>query len=318
MVVAFVAGLFPVLPSESRAAEPEPRIELAPIGGIASSRTALADEAVVKPHELVVAAGPIDELASYAEAQRELLERAWGVPVTDLRTAADADAETSEEAEPRSDSRQLVPITSSDLSGDGHEDVVYFDIGRDENSFMSDVSLSAHDGRSGRLLWSHDYGLPYNLLVLSPGDVTGDGRDDVLVVAIAQSWTRSDIPCAQPACAYDDILGIEWGVALLYHPMSPRDHFRLEIAIASIIAAVVIVVQTRAIIGMFPECPCLVGVPNPLQPLHKSIQITSAPSTVGASSCVVAWSRSAWPWRWRRSTTRARSSARAHRECQLL
>lgn len=149
------------------------------------------------------------KIDSYVAAERELLERAWGVSIPTLRTTA---AEASEE-EPTT-SRQYVPISSSDVSGDGYEDVLYFDIGRDGNSFMSDVALRARDGRGGRLLWAKEYGLPTDLLVLSPGDVTGDAFDDILVVRVDHSWTRSDTPCA-PVCAYDDTLHIEWAVSLL-------------------------------------------------------------------------------------------------------
>jgi hypothetical protein len=145
------------------------------------------------------------------DAERQLLERTWGARVIDLRTAA---AEDDEADQPQpSDARARIPIASSDVNGDGREDVVFFDLGLDENGFRIEAGLTALDGRSGQQLWSNMYGNPYNIIVLSPRDVTGDGADDLFVIVVELDIERnSPVPVTSP---YDDLYRYGWELSVL-------------------------------------------------------------------------------------------------------
>jgi hypothetical protein len=148
------------------------------------------------------------------DAQKQLLEQTWGGRIVDLRTAAQ-EADQADPAAPP-DARLRVPITSSDVNGDGREDVILFDIGLDENGFRIDAGVTALDGISGRQLWSNNYGNPYNILVLSPRDVTGDGADDLFVIVVDLDIEDNDpIPGGGPGRPYDSLYRYGWDLSLL-------------------------------------------------------------------------------------------------------
>jgi hypothetical protein len=176
-----------------------------------------------RPSDIVKRSGDPSDPLTYARAERRLLARTWG-PAVDWRaalaTSSSVDGETPAESPeaPDADGRVRIPITSSDLDGDLNEDVVFFDVGIDENSFPTDIRLTALDGRSGRPLWSKDYGLPYDLLVFSPRDITGDEADDLLVVAMNRSFENNEIACPGTVCTYDDRVVYQWDVGLLSGP----------------------------------------------------------------------------------------------------
>lgn len=209
----------PATPAKARISTP-PRpmlIDHLPTSGV---RTMPLDDPAAspldQPNELIASSGPAGDITTYARAERRLLERTWG-PLTSLLEAEAQVDESAESAAP--DGRIRVPIASSDLNGDHNEDVVFFDIAIDANSFRTGVHLTSLDGTSGKPLWSRDFGNPYDLMVLSPSDVTGDGADDLLVVVMERAWQPNDIVCQRPVvCTYDDLIEYRWTIELLSGP----------------------------------------------------------------------------------------------------
>ena len=152
------------------------------------------------------AAGAPEDVATYAGVQEMLLRREWGPRMASLREAA----------EPAS--RLRTPFSSSDLDGDGVGDTVLFEQRLDETAQRTGVSLVALDGRTGQPLWEHDHGDAYNLIVLSPGDVTGDGAEDLFVVQQDVAWAEEvDVPCTV-GCVFDSTQHIAWSLTLVSGP----------------------------------------------------------------------------------------------------
>lgn len=168
--------------------------------------------------DLVASSGPLDDPATYATAEQRLLARTWG-PVISSRHELQQVAEDAPAPPESSDGRIRIPLTSNDLDGDGRDDVAFFDIGVDENWSQTGVKVTALDGISGRPLWTKDLGDPYNVLVFSPGDVTGDGAEDLLIVVMNITRTPKDLACARPTvCTYDDVSDYTWDIALASGP----------------------------------------------------------------------------------------------------
>ena len=218
-VLVIALGLHP--PAAAASTLPAGLESNIPVEGIQSVRS--APPALEQPGTLIASSGPIEELSTYVRAQRELLERAWGVRIPDIRALANQHAEIQEDSDDGSEGgRVRVPLSSNDLDGDGNDDVLFFDIGLDENSFLSEVHLTAHEGTSGAELWSRDFGTPFDVLVFSPGDVTGDGAEDLLVVGIDRTLQRGGLPCSGGLCAYNDRLDYQWDIALMSGPDGAR------------------------------------------------------------------------------------------------
>lgn len=166
-----------------------------------------------QPHELLLASDASPGLPAVADAQRTLLDRAWEGQVADLRGLTD-DAEPGETGT-TPDGRVRVPLVSSDVNGDGREDALFFDLGVDENGFRVEAGITALDGTSGDQLWSNMYGNPYNIIVLSPRDVTGDGGDDLFVIVMESERQEYGPAGGGPGRPYDTLYTYEWQLVVV-------------------------------------------------------------------------------------------------------
>ena len=183
------------------------------VDGLRHAEDAPAGPLALTPGEMLDGAGRADDPDTIPDAQRELLEQAWGGPATgwSARAAATRVAAEGEESTVR------LPIRSSDVNGDGRGDAVFFEIGFDAVNVSIRAGVTALDGRTGHALWARDYGDPYDLLVLSPGDVTGDGADDLVVARVSRSITSASVPptVARP---YSTTVSFTWDLAMVDGP----------------------------------------------------------------------------------------------------
>jgi hypothetical protein len=195
-----------------------PLLSNLPAAGVRSDGFRAA-QPLMTPVELVASSGPLDQAATYARAERRLLERTWGSVASSRDLLQEATEEDNGEAPDILDGRVRIPLNPNDLDGDGRDDVAFFDVGLDQNSFQTDVKLTAMDGVSGQQLWSEDLGDPFNVLVFSPGDITGDDAEDLLVVIVNLERQPKDLACVRPtACTFDDNTIYTWDVALVSGP----------------------------------------------------------------------------------------------------
>lgn len=181
-------------------------------GGVRSTEGARPGP-LLQPHQLLLSSDAPRGLPALVDAQKTVLDRAWDGPVADLRSLI-------QETEPgpagtAPDGRVRVPMTASDVNADGREDAIFFDIGIDENGFRIEAAITALDGVSGAGLWSRSYGNPYNILVLSPRDVTGDGSDDLFVIVLEQEREENGPAGNGPGRPYDTLYRYEWELAVL-------------------------------------------------------------------------------------------------------
>jgi hypothetical protein len=165
---------------------------------------------------LLASSGPPGELETLARAEHALLESSLGFEVASARETAAAQAEAQDGESIGGRTRQ--PITASDLNDDNHDDAVFFETGFDQNSFPVDVHLTAHDGKTGAPLWSKAFGNPLDLFVWSPGDVTGDGAEDLMTLSVNRTIEDLDLPCDQAACIIDHTLHLHWDLVLISGP----------------------------------------------------------------------------------------------------
>lgn len=166
-------------------------------GGVSGGEGAARTPVALGPGEVLEAALEQDDVSSLVTAQLALFEDAWGDQLTYLGPEDGSEDEWFE----------WIPISPTDVNGDGREDVLYFDIRRNPDGTRSEVRIVARDGGSGAVLWQRSYGTPYELWVLSPGDLTGDWAEDLVVMSTDLSRrpaSAAPLPCSASTCAYDN------------------------------------------------------------------------------------------------------------------
>ena len=179
-----------------------------PVTGLRHSEQAPARELALTAAQTLDAHFRADDPDAVLEAQRALLERSWGAPVAGLRDQTRSATEAA--------ATLRIPIGSSDVNGDGRGDVVFFEVDYNAFNVAERKGVTALDGRTGDLLWSRDYGDAYDLQVLSPGDVTGDGAADLIIVDVERTITRGPIPSG--VGPYRTTVDWAWELALVDGP----------------------------------------------------------------------------------------------------
>jgi hypothetical protein len=198
-------------PTDRQGWELGPMEAMVPLTGVSSMDPSVTGT-LFQPHELLLGSEAPRGLRAVIDAQMTLLQRTWGTPVVDLRGfPVKAETEATEIAPA---ARHRVPLVSSDVNGDGREDALFFDIGLDENNVRIEAGITALDGSSGDKIWTNMYGNPYNLIVLSPGDVTGDGADDLFVI-VMESEREENLPVGGPGVPYDNVYTYKWDLTLV-------------------------------------------------------------------------------------------------------
>lgn len=159
------------------------------------------------------ARAPIDYLTNerdlrdprtYAAVARAMTEDAWGVTLPDLR--GNTDVASGHDS-------ILYGLPAGDLTGDGLDDAVAIEYRWGDLGFEF-IALRANAGTDGAPLWSVPLTGAYDAWPLPTGDLTGDGRGDILL-------TRFDLDgfdggtCALLACAFAADLTYTWTHTLI-------------------------------------------------------------------------------------------------------
>lgn len=116
-------------------------------------------------------------LSTDVSVTAEILDGADGTTSTAVTKSVDDDSEP-------------VAMTTGDLDGSTGDDFMFATMRWDEDGFSSHPTsdLEAYGGASGDVLWAQqDAGVHRYSMVTDPGDVTGDGRSELLI----SSWGGS-------------------------------------------------------------------------------------------------------------------------------
>lgn len=194
------------------------------------------------------------DVRTQMDAVRLLIEGDTGLRLPDLRPAhtRDADAgafhvfpspsETLEEPEPAPEpppepaGTMSFPSPAGDLSGDGLDDVLSYDIKLPQEV----VEIRALRGTDGDQLWKRRLDDAADATALPASDLTGDGIDDLILLGLDVDQESSSIDCSgEDRCRVDYEATYTWTTGVLngangrllwsqVYPASQDYHFLLE------------------------------------------------------------------------------------------
>ncbi|MCA1833183.1 MAG: hypothetical protein ABR600_04775 [Actinomycetota bacterium] len=167
------------------------------------------------------------DVRSYPDVIRALIESRTGTRLPDLRpqhslaptprshlarTGDTGDTGEGGEGAPAPEPVGTVsyPSPVGDLSGDGLDDVLVYDIQLPAER----LSLRALRGTDGQELWQASFGAGVDAIAETVGDLTGDGKEELLVEELEITDSVFDSNCDDSGCTFNDDETYDWHVSM--------------------------------------------------------------------------------------------------------
>jgi hypothetical protein len=158
----------------------------------------------LSPARMIEQSGLPRNTRELAALEHQLLESTTGTKITDLG------ASMTTAAAPDGVVRAAMPM--ADLDGDVLPDVVIQSVTLAEGEW----SLDGYKGSTGDHLWSRSFGTPFDIFVLQPGDLDGDGHPDLVVVTGTDGVSSDEGVCTTPpiarTCLLEFVSNVDWTV----------------------------------------------------------------------------------------------------------